>query len=222
MGIVIKDNYVRFSDNNWFVGNAETAQTGSIGRKATPFLGVSKLEVKDHLPPSKLNGAVRVLGPYEIDTKLSSKSDFNTAVSGNFEVIGLRVSGGAVFDALTTGKLKFVELFVEEEDMVSAVNQSPAILDHLASYGADARIVHRELLVLESELAHRVTAGSKVEVSAEAAGISLTIGGGSSASSSVELRVAPFNCMAYLLLNFSWNSNKTRIENPRTDAHGLQ
>jgi hypothetical protein len=219
---VIKNNHITLAGNRYFVANANAVRVGSFGKKATPIIGQNKLEPKDHVPAPKLTGRIQTLPPISIDSSESKKSDFTAAVSASLAVIGLNVSGGEVYDQLVSNKLKLVELIVEEEEMVKAVNDSPNVLAELASYGNDARIAHRELLVMEAEMAKTFTAGPKFDLSVDAAGIvSIKATGGGSTSSGTTIKLAPDTGLGYLLLNFSWNKNKTQIEKPRTDEQSI-
>lgn len=214
--------HITLSGNRYFVANAEVLRFGDIGKKATPLFGPNKLEPKDHVPAAKLNGRIQTVPPISINTATTKKNDFLATVSASLAVIGLNVSGGEIYDQLAGNKLKLVELFIEEEDMVRAVNDSPKVLQELASYGADARIVCRQLIAVEAKLAEEFTAGPEFDVSVDVAGVvSVKVVGGSSASNSTVIRLGANTCMGYLLLNFSWNDNKTQIRNPRIDEQSI-
>src|SRR5262249_12973562 len=152
-------NHITLAGNRYFVANSEVLRFADIGKKAMPLFGQNKLEPKDHVPPGKLNGKIQTVPPISIDTTTTQKDDFLATVSATLAVIGLNVSGGHIYDQLASNKLKLVELFIEEEDMVRAVNDSPNVLRELASYGANARIVCRQLIAVEATMAEKFTAG---------------------------------------------------------------
>jgi hypothetical protein len=219
---VFKKNHIALAGNRYFVANAEVLRFGSIGEKATPLFGQNKLEPKDHVPPAKLDGRIQTVPPISINSSTTKKDDFMATVSASLAVIGLNVSGGEVYDQMANNKLKLVELFVEEEDMVKAVNDSPKVLEELASYGADARIVCRQLIAVEAKMAEKFTAGPKFKVSVDVAGVvSITAAGDGSGSDSTEIKLGANTCLGYLLLNFGWNDNKTQINNPRIDEQSI-
>src|SRR5262245_56467721 len=114
---VIKDSHLKFMGTNYFVANAQIVSVGSLGKKATPVFGQNKLEVKAHIPAPKLDGKIKVAGPFDIDTAQSSKSDFTKAVSASLKVIGFSGSENVVYEELTKKHLKLVQLYVEEEAM---------------------------------------------------------------------------------------------------------
>lgn len=216
--VEIKDNHVKFMGSNYFVGNAQTVSVGSYGEKAANLIGTNKLEVKARVPAPKLNGDVKAAGPFEIDASRSSKSDFDKAVSGSIKVIGVTVSQNNVYEELTKKHLKFVQLFVDEEKMKKAFNESPNALDNLRNYGGDARIAHQLFVVMEASFASSFTSGSSFEISADAAGIlSITAKGGSVVSGKDKITLAPGTGLAYLLLNPNWNKGKTQIESTKVD-----
>ena len=67
-------------------------------------------------------------------------------------------------------------------------------------------------------MAEKFTAGPKFEVSVDVAGVvSIKTAGNGSTSDSTVIKLGANTCLGYLLLNFSWNNNKTRIQNPRID-----
>jgi hypothetical protein len=217
-----KKNHITLDGNRYFVANAEVLRFGSFGKKATPLFGQNKLEPTDHVPPPKLDGRIQTVPPISIDSSTTKKGDFMATVSASLAVIGLNVSGGEIYDHLVSNKLKLVELFVEEEDMVRAVNDSPKVLEELASYGADARIVCRQLIAVEAEMAEKFTAGPKFAVSVDVGGVvSIKAAGDGSTSNSTEIKLGANTCLGYLLLNFDWANNKTKITNPRIDEQSI-
>jgi hypothetical protein len=219
---VFAKNHITLTGNRYFVANAEALRFGSIGTRETPIFGQNKLELKDHVPPAKLAGSIQTVPPISIDTSTTKKDDFMATVSASLAVIGLNVSGGEVYEQLASNKLKLVELYIEDEDMVRAVNDSPKVLRELASYGAAARIVCRQLIAVEAKMAEKFTAGSSFNVSVDVAGVvSIKTTGGNSTTDSTVIRLGANTCLGYLLLNFSWNSNKTKIQNPRIDEQGI-
>lgn len=216
--ITVKDNHVKFFSSNYFVGNAQTVSLGSYGEKATPVFGVNKLEVKARLPAPKLDGKVRVAGPFSLDAKASSKSDFDQAVSGSIKIVGVSVSQSNLYKEMVDQHLKFVQLYVDEVPMKNAFNDSPNALDNLRDYGNDARIAHSLLVIVEASFASSFTAGSAYDISADAAGIvSITSKGSEVVKGKDKITLAPGTCMAYLLLNPDWNKGKSQIESTNVD-----
>lgn len=215
---VIKDNHIKFMGSNYFVANAQTVTIGSYGEKATPVFGANKLEVKARVPAPKLDGKIRVAGPFSIDAQQSSKSNFDQAVSGSVKVVGISISQNNVYEELTKQHLKLVQLYVDEVPMKNALNDAPKALDNLRDYGNDARVAHSLLVVVEASFASSFTSGSSYDISADAAGIvSITANGGAVVSGKDKITLAPGTGLCYLLLNPEWNKGKTQIESTKVD-----
>jgi hypothetical protein len=88
--------------------------------------------------------------------------------------------------------------------------------------GAAARIVCRELIAVEAQMAEKFTAGPKFDASVNAAGIvSVKATANGSTSSGTVLTLGPGTCLGYALLNFSWNDSKSQIGDPRLDEQGI-
>lgn len=218
--VKIKDSYIEFANTKYFTGNAQKVSIGSIGEKATPFGGKGKLEVKDHIPAPKLDGKIKTAGPFEIDTAQSSKSNFTKVVEGSLKAIGFSGSESLIYDELEKRHLKLVQLFVEEEDMKTAANNSPKARNNLESYGGDGRIAHELFVVMEAEYATSFTSGARFEVSADAGGvISITASGGKVVRGKDKVTLAPGTGLAYSLLNPNWK--KGLIEKTTVDEPGL-
>jgi len=153
-----------------------------------------------------------------IDTKKSSKSSFEKAVGGSLKAIGFNGSVSSIYDGLATAKLKLVQLFVEEEAMKRAANDSPKALDNLRSYGGDARIAHQLFVVVEATLAESFTFGTRYEVTADALGtISVKASGGNVIKEKDVVTLSPGTGLAYLLLKVDWDKDKSKIESTRVD-----
>lgn len=220
--VSIKDNHIKFMGTNYFVANAQTVSIGSYGEKATPVFGQNKLEVKARIPAPKLDGKIRIAGPFDIDVAQSSRSDFIKAGGASITVIGFSGSQNDIYEELTRKRLKLVQLFVEEEAMRKAANDSPRALENLDSYGGDARIAHQLFVIMEASFATSFTSGSKSEVSANALGIiTITTSGGSTVRGKDTLTLAPGTGLAYLLLKLDWNKGKTRIDKTIVDEWGI-
>lgn len=209
--VVIKDNHIKFMGTNYFVANAQTVTIGAYGEKATPIFGQNKLEVAATIPAPKLDGKVRIAGPFEIDVERSSKSDFTKAVGASFKVIGFNGSQSVVYEELTRKRLKLVQLFVLENHMKDAVNASPKVLSNLDRFGKDARIAHQVFVVMEASFATSFTSGTKTDITANAAGIvTVSVSGGTTVEGKDRLVLNPGTVLAYSLLKLDWSKGKIK------------
>lgn len=215
---VIKDNHIKFMGTNYFVANAQTVSIGSYGEKATPVFGQNKLEVAARIPAPKLDGKIKIAGPFDIDVSQSSKSDFIKAGGASIKVIGFNGSQNDIYEELTRKRLKLVQLYVLEEDTKAAANDSPKALNNLERYGNDARIAHQLFVVMEASFATSFTSGTMSEVSADALGIiTITTSGGATVKGKDKVTLAPGTDLAYLLLKLDWNKGKTQLEDVDVD-----
>ncbi len=219
---VVKDNHITFMGTKYFVANAQTVSMGSYGEKATPIFGQNKLEVKAHVPAPKLDGKVKTVPPFGIETSGAAKSNFQAAVSASLKVIGLNGSVGSIYDGLAKKSLKLVQLYVEEEAMRKALNDSPKALNNLKNYGKDARVVHQILVVMEAEFATSFTSATSYDASVDALGIlSIQASGGKTVKGKDKITLSPGTCLAYLLLKLDWNKGKTKVEKTIVDEWSI-
>ncbi len=213
---VFKDNYLKFMGSKYFVPNAQLMTMCSYGKKADPIGKPGKLEPKDHLPVPKIDGKIKVLPPILLDSASSSKADFTSQVSASLKVINFSGSLGATYDGLSKQTLKVVQLFMEENDVLKAINASPKARNDLDSYGGDARIVWSLFIVAEASWSDSFAAGSSFSASADAAGIvSIKAAGHGVIASKSTLVLSPGTCLAYGLLKLDWKNgevNKTTVD----------
>jgi hypothetical protein len=218
---VFKNNHMVVFGNKYFVANAPVISIGNYGTKATPVFGPNKLEPKDRLPAPKLDGKIRTVPPFTIDSTKTKKNDFTTAVSASLKVIGFSGSVGNVYDALVENRVQLVELFVEENDMRRAANDSPMHLGNLKNCGASGRLVHRTIVAMEATFATSFTSATKYEVSINAGILSVNASGGSTVAGKTTVTLSPGTTIGYLLLNPIWDKNKSKIEETRVDEWGI-
>lgn len=219
---IIKDNHIELFGTKYFVANAQLVSIGSYGPKATPVFGQNKLEVKDHIPAPKFKSKIKTVPPISIDTTKSSKADFTSMITGSVKVVGFSGSESAVYDELANKKLKLIQLFVEDNVIKDAVNNSPKVIDDLVSYGGDARVASSLIVIAEATFADSFTSGSSFDVSADALGIiSIEASGGSTVSGKTKITLSSGTGIGYLLLKMDWNKNKTAVETTIVDEWSI-
>ena len=211
--VAIKSNHLTFNGTKYFTGNAQYVTLSSYGEKATPLIGVNKLEVKDHLPVSTFNGKVIVVPPIELDTANSTKADFTAAFSAAFKAIGFTGSAGVIYDKLATNHLKLVQLWVQENDMKAAINNARVHRNNIAGDGNDARIVNVIFVVMEASFATSFTAGADFDVTADAAGIiSINATGGAVVAGKSKVTLSAGTVYAYQMLKLDWLVTDTDVD----------
>lgn len=217
--VTIHSNHVSYFGSQFFVGNAPSIRIGSYGKKATPLFGMNKLEVKDDLPQPKLkNRRVKVTTPMYLDSSQTSSKEFSDALSASIKVVGINGTETATYSDAKSQKIKFVQIFVNEEDMKAAINASPKARNNLASYGGDARVVHSILVAMNAEFSEEFVSGYNHELDVNAAGIlSVEFESKVAATGTQTLTLGAGTTLAYLLLDLKWNKDKTRVDSTSTD-----
>jgi hypothetical protein len=199
----IHNNGLTFAGVGYFRGNAPSIRLADYGQKRSPAFSANYLEPQDGIPAAKLK--INQVTEVGIDFEKSSEADIKL----NLNVAGLYKGGAdAAYGALKSGTLKLIKLDMDLGDVKDAVNNSPAVLNNLASYGGDARVAHQVFLVLSSTEADSFKVGGTVSVSK--LGTSLVLTAGTNGSTKVELSSG--TTYAYLLCKPDWNTGKTKVD----------
>jgi hypothetical protein len=218
--VVVKDSHLTYGGVSYFRGHAEEVELGSIGEKRTPLTKMNYLEVKDRIPIAKLGTAKSIRT--EIDFNATSSSAFNTLVRAIIKGVPVQLQGDATFNKLRSGELDLLKFSILNNQMMTAVNNSPQKLDFLANWGSDARIAHQVFVVVEAAIATKFDNNVTVNLSASSEGVlEATVGGTVGASGSTTVRLSAGTCFAYLLLKIDWNNGKTRVEDLDDDQWSL-
>ena len=221
--ISFRDNSLDYNGTRYFTKNAQLITLGAYGEKAGETVGVGKLEPKDGLAPKMLKGQVRSAGAISINAAATSKADFTASVAGNIAAVGFEGSIGAIYDALVANKLKFVQLFVYENDMRKVVNDHPKVRDAIHGYGADGRIAHSVFIAALAKTAEAFTKGALVTLDADVLGIvSASVGGSSGNGQVTTVSLSPGTCIAYGLLKLEWSGSRGCFDSSHVDEPGLK
>lgn len=227
---IIKNNHIRFDGKDYFRGGAEDVQIGSYGEKKTPLFKANYLEVQSRLPPDKL----RIRQAVDATIDVSKSDNFSVGVkaqaAGTIDGVPVEVSVDekATMQRIREGHLRLVKLVMDNEDVRTAVNGTPEVLDRLRGYGPDARIVHQVFVVMDARLFQSLTASGSMTVSgsAEIDGIKITatqsVSAGTTRSTTVTLSRG--SVFAYGLVAIDWNKSglkKTNIKKLSDDQWGL-
>ena len=216
---VVKDTHLKYSGIEYFRGNAPTIRIGGYGEKKTPVTGVNHLDLFDNLPLPKLK--IRRATTVDIDTAQSSDHD----ISANIDVgVVFGASGSGGVRKLKAGDLRLVLLTIDESDIMSAANDSPAALQHLIDFGNDARIVHEIFVVLEARVADAFTSSSSFEVSGSPSAMRITGRNNNQASGATVVTISSGSTFAYSMVKLDWNASskdkKTKITDVDRDQWG--
>jgi hypothetical protein len=218
--IVIKDNHLQFDGINFFRGNANNVQLGSVGGKKTPATQENYLQVEANIPVKKMKvNHVTVLTLN--GTRLSGVD-----VGASIEVGKLgTLSASAVAAKLNDETLKLVKIDVLPRDIVAAANDSPKVLDALIQSGRDGRIAHQVVTVMEARTAEIVRKGVGFSLEPGDGGTRLTVRGGAGTTDVDTVEINPGATFAYLLLEPKWDANMKKnwkkIEDWKDDQWSL-
>jgi hypothetical protein len=208
--VIVNDNHLTYGGVGYFRGHAEEVELGSIGEKRTPLTKMNYLEVKDRIPAPKIATAKST--KVDIDFSKTSKSAFGAIVTAIIGGAPVELNGDATFEKLKKFELYLVKFSVMNNQMRDAANAAPDRLRSLAGWGGDARIAHQVFVVLEATVATKFDNNVSVDLSVGAKGLSATLSGSSTTSSSSVVPIAAGTCFAYLLAKIDWNKGKTKIE----------
>jgi hypothetical protein len=221
--VLVKESHLTHNGIAYFRGGAEQVELGSIGEKRTSIAKTNYLEVKDTIAPSKIKDSISTV--IEIDTTRLSKDDFGGKITAIIPRAGLptltTLAADTALSQIKSQELKLVKLSVLNHDMMKAVNDLPEMLKHLAQWGPKARIAHQIFVVMDATLSSKFDNRSNLSFSVGNKGIDVTVGGGTGASGSTTVRMAPGSCFAYLLARIEWNSKRTEIVDLNDDQWGL-
>lgn len=221
--IAFRDKSLDYNGSRYFADNAQLIDLAAYGKKAGGLLGVGKLEPKARMPAKALAGKVRSAGVVTLNAAATSKADFTESVSGNLLAVGFSGSVGAIYDALVASKLKFVQLYVDENDMRKAVNAHPKVRDEIHGYGADGRIAHSVFIAMLARTAEAFAQGASVQLEVDAMGIlSASVGGASGSAQATTVALSPGTCIAYGLLKLEWSSKDGCFDSSHVDEPGLR
>jgi hypothetical protein len=200
--IAVKDNHLHFNGVNFFRGNADNVQLGSVGEKKTPATQENYLQVEENIPLKKLKiNKVTVL-------TLNGAQLSGADIGGSIEVDGLgKLSASAVASKLKEDTLKLVKIDVLPHDIVSAANQSPKALDALIQCGHRGRIAHQVVTVMDARSAEIVRRGVSFSLEPVDGGPGLTVKGGAGSTDIETVRINSGSTFAYLLLEPKWDAN---------------
>lgn len=218
---IVNAHVLRFGSKGFFRAGSIDAVIGAVGVKRTPITRANYLEVKDRIKSGKLR--IREIGPVEIDSQRTSKTDFlaNISLAKVFR-LGSADTG---YEDVRDHKLSLVYFMVDFNDMVRAINDSPAIREDLKRWGDDARVVTSGFTVVQAETAKRFATSTEAQATITVQGVTIEpkIGVDTGGTTSVEFPVGSF--FAYGLARLVWDEKKEknahRVVDLKTDQPGL-
>lgn len=225
MTIKISDSKFVYSGKSYFRAGCEDVNLGAYGEKKTPLGKAPYLYVEDTVPAANL-GKVSVTqgGPYIIEWENYSDKDVNVGIKY------LTAAGGQLGfsrKAAASANLVLIKLSVASNALETLLNKHAGkARQNMKDEGDDARIVSDVWIVMEAELASRVTTGGSLSVSAPlgTTGFTLDVGGSSSSTTSSKVQIPANSCFAYLLAKVKkWDkvNGEWMVEELEDDTKGL-
>lgn len=225
MAVKITDSKFVYSGKSYFRGGCEDVNLVTFGEKKTPIGKANYLYVAGTVTPKNLGEVkVTVSGPYSIEWEKFSDSDVNVGIKY------LTAAGGQVGfsrQAAKSANLVLMKLSLGSIAMKKLLNNHADVArNYLKEEGNDARIVSDVWIVMEAQLASKVTTGGSVSVSAPlgTSGFTLEVGGSTSSTTTTKVQIPDNTCFAYLLNKVKkWDKvgNKWTVVELEDDTKGL-
>lgn len=225
MAVTITDSKFVYSGKSYFRGGCEDINLVSYGEKKTPLGKTPYLYVAGTVPGPNLSKVdVAVSGPFAIEWEKFSDSDVNVGIKY------LTAAGGQVGfsrNAAKSANLVLMKLSLGSSALTNLLNkQADKARNSLKEEGDDARIVSDVWIVMEAQLASKVTTGGSVSVSAPlgASGFTLEVGGSTSSTTSTKVQIPERTCFAYLLnkvKNWDKVNGEWMVKELEDDTKGL-
>lgn len=218
--IKIRNNHLHLDGINFFRGNANTVQLGSVGDKRTPSTQENYLAVEANIPVAKLE--INKVSILTLNGTRISGAD----VAAEIEVPGMgTLSPNVVSTKLQEQTLKLVKIDVLPRSIVGAANESPRVLDALVRAGNRGRIAHQVVVVMDAATAETVRRGVSFDFTRDDGSPTLEVHGVAGSKEVSTVRINSGATFAYLLLEPKWDANqrknRTKIEDWKDDQWSL-
>jgi hypothetical protein len=218
---IVRENSLHFNGRNYFRVSSQDTSLGAVGEKKMPVLKGNFLDVKDRIKAQKLK--IRDVGLVSIDSERTSKRDFlaNISLAKVFKV----GSVDTAYEDVRSNKLRLLYMSVDCNDMVDAINRSPAIREDLKRWGNDARVVTSCFVIVTAETGKQFSSSTNVEAEINVDGVTVSPKLSLSSGGSTEVKFPVGACLAYGLSSIEWdNKNEKKAEKAvdlRPDDFGL-
>jgi hypothetical protein len=218
--IKVTGSHLTFLGKSYFRGGAPEVEIGSYGEKKTPITKTNYLEVQGQVPASRL----KIKECVTVDSDYAGTTEAD--LLANINLFGVfKGSSNTALKDMKEGKLKLIQLAVDNEDLESATNASPKVIQNLIGYGDDARIVDTLFVVVEASTAKSFEASNSLSLSANVGVVKVSADGGVSDTGSSSITLSKGSAFAYGLVKIQWDANqkknKTKIVKLTDDQYSL-
>lgn len=210
---IVKTNEIKFNGREFWRGGSESVELGDVGEIRTPLGKPSWFESKDRIQGKKLK--VKNLGNITIDSKRTSKLEF----LGNIKVAKVfpMCEGSQAYESVVERKLELLYLELETDDVLEAINSSPALRDKLKGWGNDARICTGVFIVVNAETRKRFEVTTKNEAEFTIYGLTFNPQVNASAGGDTTIKIEKGRCFGYAISKPIWVGK--RLDDTRFDNH---
>jgi hypothetical protein len=196
--IVVKNNHLRFGGKDYFRGGAEDITgPGDIGEKKTPLFKMNYLDPKDSLPRGRFT---------------VQSGDIGASISAVIPVSGVPVPTSLdakdAYTKLKKEEIRLVKFVARTQDLVGAINDSPAKRKELLNWGKDARVVTQVFVAVHHTVWEKYGTDVSVDLSVGVDNVlSASLGGSGSSAGLTTIKFAKRVVFAYMLGAVQWTKN---------------
>ena len=216
---IVKTNEIKLNGREFWRGGAESIQAGDCGEIRTPLGKPSWFEAKDRIAGKKLQ--VKNLGNISIDSTRTSKVDFLGKI--NLAKVFPLGQGSLGYEAVVSRKLELMYFEIETDDVVRAVNDSPALREKLKDWGEDARICTGVFLVVKAETSKHFAVNTSHEAEFTVHGVTIKPKLTAGVSGDTTITLQKGSCFGYAIAKPIWDDpkpkNAKRLKDLRFDNH---
>ena len=218
--VKIKKNAFKYNAVRYYRGKSEDVVLGCYGDKMTPAGNGNYLDIADKLNKAAFESvSVHVVGPIDVDWNKTSKSDLDLSGSLKFIKLG-GAKGNLTHESAKSAKLKLMKFSIYKNPLRDAVNtHDQAALDFIKG-AKKRRIVSAVWVAMEAELASKVATGVEVEIDATVNGVELKVKGGTSSTTTTNVKLGSNTTFAYMLHKISSLNAQGTIGTMDDDQHG--
>jgi hypothetical protein len=217
----VKKDEFKYGGIRYFRGKAENVRLGSYGEKKTPVGQANYLAVEKNIKNEHFEGSiVKTAGPVSIDWDKVSEAELEAGGSVKY----IKAGGKATLTrkAAKSAKLKLVKFFVNAGALKGVLNkEADGARNYLAKEGRDGRVAGEVWVVMEAELAEKVTTGGSLNAKASDGGLAVSVGGSGSSTTTTTITIAADTTFAYLLFKPKFDKDKKKIEDLEDDQSGF-
>jgi len=222
MSTKITTHYFEWGVNKYFRGNAHLVEPGTYGEKKDPLGAKAYIEPAGKIKPVHLDKRLKFNTRTKVDWASVSSGELTADADLNYMSLGKSGSLGFTLGDAKAAKLELVNFSIDENPLISMLNEADIARDFLAKEGSDGRVVSELWIVTTAELSEYLGTTANLSVGVKALGSSagLAISGGK--QSAFTLTMSPGTVFAYKMHKVSnWGKGKDSVDKVEADYKGF-